>query len=221
MKQILSGVAFLILAAVAAIAQAEVTGNVGWDSKYIFRGVPQSDSSANGGVDWETDMGSYLGVWAANVDEGIEIDYYGGFRGQAGEFGYSIGATYYDYTDDFDDTYKEINLGGSWKWLSLDVAVGEYDNFDGPTLNYEYYELTAERNGFFATGGSFQNDLDGEYIKLGYTIEIVGIEATGYYVYSNKDLLGSDNGSDQSIVLQVKKSFSFSQVADAWNGIRK
>lgn len=221
MRLFLNGSLILILVAVSVTAQAEVTGNVGWDSKYIFRGIPQSDSSANGGVDWESDAGFYLGVWGADVDEGLEIDYYGGFNGQAGEFGYSIGATYYDYTDNFDDTYKELNLGASWKWLSLDVAIGEYDNFDGPTLNYEYYELTAERNGFFATGGSFQNDFDGEYIKLGYGTDIVGIDVTGYYVYSNKDLLGPDNGSDQSLVVQVKKSFSFRQVVDAWNGITK
>jgi hypothetical protein len=219
MKHIYSGIIFLMLTAAGITARAEVTGNVGWDSEYIFRGISQSNSSANGGIDWEGDRGFYLGVWAADVDEGLEIDYYGGFKGQAGDFGYTIGATYYDYTDDFDDTYREINLGVSRKWLSLDVAIGEYDNFDGPTLNYEYYELTAERNGFFATVGSFHNDFDGEYGKAGYGTEIFGIDVTGYYVYGNKDLLGPDGSSDQSLVVQLNKAFTFRQVADAWNGV--
>jgi len=219
MKHIGVGITFLIITTASMTAGAEVTGNLGWDSEYIFRGISQSDSSANGGVDWASETGFYLGVWAADVDEGLEIDYYGGFKGQAGDFGYTIGATYYDYTDDFDDTYREINLGASWKWLSLDVAIGEYDNFDGPTLNYEYYELTAERNGFFATVGSFQNDFDGEYGKIGYGTGLFGIDVTGYYVYGNKDLLGPDGSSDQSIVVQLNKSFTFRQVADAWNGV--
>jgi uncharacterized protein (TIGR02001 family) len=226
MKKLWNAVAVVALAGASMSAQAEVTGNVGWDSEYIFRGVPQSDSSASGGVDWATDeedsgLGLYVGTWAADVDEGLEIDYYGGVTATVGDFDFLLGATYYDYTDDFDDTYKEINLGADWKFLSFAAAVGEYDNFDGPTQDYQYYEVTAEHNGFFATVGSFQDDFDGEYIKAGYGTQIVGIDVTGYYVYSNKDLLGPETGSDQSIVVQVNKSFSFQQVVDAWNGIQK
>jgi uncharacterized protein (TIGR02001 family) len=227
MKQIWSGAALVVL--MASTAQAEVSGNIGWDSDYIFRGTPQSDSSANGGVDWEegigdTDIDIYLGTWVADLDEGLEIDYYGGITGELGNVGYKLGATYYDYTDDFDDTYKEINLGGSWAFLSLDVAVGEYDNFDGPTLDYQYYELTAEHNGFFGTVGSFHDDFDGEFIKLGYGTTLAGVDVTGYYVYSNSDLVdgvGDIEGSDQSVVLQVSKSFSWKQVQNAWRGLQQ
>ncbi|MGI9263911.1 MAG: TorF family putative porin, partial [Gammaproteobacteria bacterium] len=98
MKQTCIGVTFLIFTTASVTAGAEMTGNVGWDSEYIFRGISQSDSSANGGVDWAHDTGFFLGIWAADVDEGLEVDYYGGFKGQAGDFGYMIGATYYDYT---------------------------------------------------------------------------------------------------------------------------
>ena len=68
MKRITQFAAVLLLAGITS-AYADVSGNVGWDSEYIFRGVPQADSSANGGVDWE-DYGFNAGVWLADVDEG-------------------------------------------------------------------------------------------------------------------------------------------------------
>jgi hypothetical protein len=45
MKQIWRGVAAIVMTGTAMTAQAELTGNIGWDSEYIFRGISQSDSS--------------------------------------------------------------------------------------------------------------------------------------------------------------------------------
>lgn len=228
MKRLLNGAALVVLSTTAVTAQAELTGNIGWDSEYIFRGISQSDSSVNGGIDWEatigdSDVGYYLGTWAADVDEGLEIDYYGGLTAGVGDFDFLAGFTYYDYTDDFDDTYKEVNLGVSWKFLSVSAAIGEYDNFDGPDQDYQYYEVTAEHNGFFATVGSFHDDFDGEFVQAGYGTEIVGVDVTASYIYSNSDLLdpdGTGDGSDQWLILQVSKGFSFDQVVNAWRGLQ-
>jgi uncharacterized protein (TIGR02001 family) len=229
MKQVLRGVAVLALTGAAATAQAEGSINVGWDSDYIFRGIEESDSSVNGGVDWkdtfgDSDFGYYVGTWAADVDLGLEIDYYGGLTAGLGDFDLTAGYTYYDYTDDFDDTYKEFNLGVDWKFLSFSAVLGEYDNFGDEDQDYQYYELTAEHNGFFATVGSFHDDFDGEFIKLGYGTALAGVDVTAYYVYSNSDLVdgvGDINGSDQSFVLQVNKSFSWQQVQNAWRGLQQ
>jgi uncharacterized protein (TIGR02001 family) len=235
MKHLISGASAAVLAAVTMTAQAELSGNVGWDSEYIFRGVPQSDSSPNGGIDWaegigDSDLGVYLGTWAADVDEGLEIDYYGGVTAEVGDFNFLAGFTYYDYTDNFDDTYKEVNLGADWQFISFAAALGEYDNFDGPTQDYQYYELTLSHNGFFGTIGSFHDDFDGEFVQLGYGTTIVGVDVTASWIYSNSDLVdgipaldnrGEDiDGSDQSIVVQVSKSFSFEQLANAWRGLQ-
>ena len=219
MRHIWSIAAVIVLAAAAVIAQAEVTGNIGWDSDYVFRGVPQSESSASGGIDWEGDSGFYLGTWAADVGDGLEIDYYGGWGGETDSgFSYSVGYTLYDYTGDFDEEYQEVNLGVGFGWLSLDISIGEWDgdgDGDGDGDDYTNYELTAERNGFFVTLGSWGDDFDADYLKLGYGTEIAGIDVTSYYVYSNGDLIP---GSDSNVVVQVSKSFSFEQVADAFNG---
>jgi uncharacterized protein (TIGR02001 family) len=55
-----TGVAAAALLAAGA-ASAELTGNVGFMSNYVFRGVEQNDSSAMGGLDWSYN-GFYLGV---------------------------------------------------------------------------------------------------------------------------------------------------------------
>jgi len=38
---------------------------------------------------------------------------------QIGDFGYSFGYTGYFYTGGFDDTYQELNLGGSYGLVSV------------------------------------------------------------------------------------------------------
>ena len=124
----------------------DFSANIGYNSEYIYRGIPQKSSSAFAGVDVEG-SGFNAGVCSADVGDGIEIDYYGGYGFEAGEFGFSVGGTLYTYTGDFDDTYLELNLGASWKFFSFDAAIGEYDNFAGPTLNYQFYSLTMSHNG--------------------------------------------------------------------------
>ena len=121
---------------------------LGFASEYYYRGIFQESSSASAGIDYES-SGFYAGTWAADVGDGLEVDGYFGYGADVGDCqSLSVGFTGYYYTGDFDDTYQEINLGAGFGIFSLDVAVGEYDNFDGPTLDYTYYSLTAEKNGF-------------------------------------------------------------------------
>ena len=56
---------------------------------------------------------------------------------------------------------REINLGAAASIFSFDVAVGRYDNFDGPTLDYTFYSVTAEKNGFYGKIGGFAQDFRG------------------------------------------------------------
>lgn len=121
----------------AGIAQADVSANLGFASDYYYRGIFQAPSSVSGGLDFEKG-GFYAGTWAADVKDGLELDGYFGYGGTAGKFGYSVGYTGYFYTGDFDDTYQELNFGTSYGLVSVDVALGQYDNFDGPTLDYTF-----------------------------------------------------------------------------------
>jgi len=188
---------------ITGAAQAEVSANLGFASDYYYRGIFQAPNSVNGGLDFEKN-GFYAGTWAADVKDGLEIDSYFGYGGEIGEFGYSIGYTGYFYTGDFDDTYQEINLGGSFGLLSLDVAVGEYDNFDGPKQNYTYYALTLEKNGFYGKYAGFSQDFAGEYFEAGFSTTILELDVGLAAIFANKDLVGSN---DESLVLTIGKSF--------------
>src|SRR5690242_19837831 len=46
-----------------------LTGNIGFFSQYIFRGLTQTDRdpAAQGGFDYSHSSGFYLGTWASNI----------------------------------------------------------------------------------------------------------------------------------------------------------
>jgi len=200
------------LATVSAPALAvDLSANLGYNSQYIYRGIPQKNSSAFGGLDLAAG-GFYAGTWGADVGDGIEIDYYGGYGFEVGDFNFGVGGTLYTYTGDFDDTYKEINLSAGWKFLTFDAAIGKYDNFDGPTLNYQFYSVTAEHNGFYGKVGWFADDFDGTYLEGGYgnTLTVQETDLFDYafaVIYSDSTLLGGS--SDTNFVFTLSKTFDF------------
>jgi len=189
----------------SAAAQAEWSANLGFASDYYYRGIFQAASSASGGVDYETG-GFYSGTWAADVKDGLEIDGYFGYGWDAGDFGYSVGYTGYFYTGDFDDTYQEISLGGTFGLLALDVAVGQYENFTGPTADYAYYALTLEKDGFYGKFAGFAQDFSGDYLELGYGTTVAEIDLGVTLLFNDKDLSG-DGESDQAFIFTIGKSF--------------
>ena len=192
-----------MLLAFTATAQADWSANLGFASEYHYRGIFQKNSSASGGVDYEN--GSFFaGTWVADVGDGLEVDGYFGYGTDIGDVSVSIGFTGYYYTGDFDDTYEEINLGAGFGLLSLDIAIGQYDNFAGPTLDYTYYALTLEQNGFYGKYGGFSQDFDGEYVELGYGTTISEIDISISLIFANDDLVGD---KEESIVFTIGKSF--------------
>ena len=200
MKFVKAGLALTLL---ASTAQADLSANLGYASEYHYRGILQKNSSASGGLDYEQG-GFYVGTWAADVGDGLEVDGYFGYGTDVGDVSLSVGFTGYYYTGDFDDTYQEINLGAGFGLLSLDVAIGEYDNFTGPTLDYSYYALSIEKDGFSATLGSFAQDFDGDYLQLGYDTTISEIDFGVALIFANDDLVGD---KEESLIFTIGKSF--------------
>lgn len=203
MKTIIkTGLAATLLLA-STTASADWSANLGFASEYYYRGIFQESSSASGGLDYEAG-GFYAGTWAADVGDGLEVDLYGGYGFTAGSVDLSVGYTGYFYTGDFDDTYQEVNLGAGFGLVAVDVAVGRYDNFDGPTLDYTYYSVTVEKNGFYGKVGGFAQDFEGEYLELGYGTTVSDIDLGVNLIFSNEDLVGED---DEAIVFTIGKSF--------------
>jgi hypothetical protein len=193
------------------VSAQDFSANIGWNSEYIYRGIPQKTSSAFGGLGL-TAGEFYLSGWVADVGVGVEIDYCTGYTFEVGDFGFGVGATYYTYSEDFDDTYLEANLSVSWKWLSFDTAFGEYENFARPVQQYQFYSLTVAHNGFYGKFGFFEDDFDGEYYEAGYgnTLSVSDTDLFDYrfsVVHSNDVLLGGE--SDTNLVLSLTKAFDF------------
>ena len=203
MKTVLRTGLFVSLLAATGVAYAETSVNVGFASEYHYRGIFQKSSSASGGLDYETG-GFYLGTWGADVGDGMEVDLYGGYGAELGGIDLSIGFTGYYYTGDFDDTYQEINLGAGLAGFSLDLAIGEYENFDGPVQDYTYYSLTYEQNGFYGKYGGFSQDFAGEYVELGYGATVAEIDFGVALIFANDDLVGD---AEESIVFTIGKVF--------------
>jgi len=189
----------------SGLAQAGWSANLGFASDYYYRGIFQASSSPSGGIDYENG-GFYAGTWAADVDDGLEIDGYFGYGGEVGDFGYSVGYTGYFYTGDFDDTYQEINLGGSYGFLTVDFAIGEYDNFGSPKADYGYYALTFEKDGFYGKYAGFSQDFNGEYFEAGYGTTIADIDVGLALVINDKDLAGATSG-DETLIFTIGKTF--------------
>jgi uncharacterized protein (TIGR02001 family) len=188
----------------SGIANADWSANVNYASEYYYRGFFQKNSSANGGIDFETG-GFYLGTWVADVGDGLEVDLYGGYGFDAGEFSLAAGFTGYYYSGDFDDTYQEINLNAGIAGFTLDVAIGQYDNFAAPTQDYTFYSLTYQHGDFYAKYGGFAQDFDGSYFEAGYGTTISDIDLGLSLIFPDDDITG--DGGDEAIVFTIGKSF--------------
>jgi uncharacterized protein (TIGR02001 family) len=207
----LAGMAAALATVTTPALAVDLSANIGYNSEYIFRGIPQKSSSAFGGLDLSAG-GFYLGTWGADVGDGLEIDYYGGYGFEVGDFNFGVGGTIYTYTSQFDDTYQEVNLSAGWKFLTFDAAIGSYDNFGGPRLHYQFYTVKAEYEGFYGRVGWFADDFEGTYVEGGYgnTLTIQDTPLFDYafaVIYSDATLLGGE--SDTNFVFTLSKTFDF------------
>jgi uncharacterized protein (TIGR02001 family) len=165
----------------APTPEHNITGNIGLFSQYIFRGLTQTDRNPalQGGFDYAHSSGLYAGTWASNISwlkenfstppsaiggtysrgGSLEWDFYGGYKGTVGDFGYDIGTLYYWYPGKISaaaqavtptigvpkaDTW-ELYGGASWKWLSAKLSYSLMDKTFGvkDSRGTMYFDLTA------------------------------------------------------------------------------
>lgn len=194
------------------ILLAEVTGNFGFNSEYYYRGILQKNSSTNGGIDFETGNISG-GIWAADVGDGLEYDIYSSYEHNwQNGISTSIGFTGYFYTGEFDDTYKELNLGFGYQWISLEYSSGTWDGGNSTGDDYQFIAITIERNNFYGKYGSFSDEFDGDYWEFGYNKEIGGFDASIALILSSSELSDQldSNGlptESEALIFSLSKSF--------------
>lgn len=119
-------------------------------SEYIYRGIAQSDHrpALQGGFDYVHASGLYIGSWNSSsswiADAGLgahfslEMDLYGGYRGQIGEFSFDFGGLYYLFPGHYPDSWKAVyerpdtfEIYGSigYRWISVKYSHALTDIF--------------------------------------------------------------------------------------------
>lgn len=155
-----------LAATASGAALADTTANIGITSDYIFRGVYQNGASAFAGIDIEADSGFYVGMWGTDLDNGLEYDIYTGYAKDGDVFDWYAGVTGYYYTDNFDSTYEEINLGFTYGFMTIDYALGDYhidgSMFMGEAQTYTYVGATfaPERGPYYFMGRTDYKNVD-------------------------------------------------------------
>jgi uncharacterized protein (TIGR02001 family) len=217
---------------VPAVSMAEGSGNIGFNTDYVFRGIFQEDSSAYVGADYTTDSGFYIGTWWADVGQGTESDVYFGWSGGSDTITFKVGYTGYYYLDDFDGDYNEVNLGLTASIFALDVAIGSYDplapGLDSQDYTFTSVTLSPEKGPYYKYGvwsGDFAENIiagyskdgtdDADYIEVGYTwsFEDQGIDFTAALIHSGnlpvtETGFGNPDGADYSLTFGIKKTFA-------------
>ena len=199
--------------ATTQLVVADVSYNVGYVSEYYFRGILQKNSSASAGIDYE-ENGFYIGAWAADVGDGVEIDGYLGY-GIETEAGVSasLGYTTYQYTGDtFDDEYNEGNLNLGYGIFSLEYSKGTCGCF-GAESDYDFLGLNLSfDNGLYASAGFWGDESDGEYFEFGYGTTVAEIDLGASVIFASDELsfeLDSDGkaNDDTALILSIGKSW--------------
>jgi len=215
----------LISAAFAVSAQeSPITANVTLTSDYLYRGISQTSGgpAIQGGFDYVSESGFYVGTWASSItfDDSIEIDYYAGYTGSlTSEIGYDVGLLYYDYpgqsSDDFLEAYAVLTYGalsasvnysddffagvGKAAYATLDYGF-DLGNDIGLNLHYGYqkFEHTV-----------FGNSDDYSEYNVSLSKAFSGVDLT--LTYSDTDLSDSDCGGSEdcssTFVFSIGKSF--------------
>lgn len=136
---------FVLAALIAAplMASAQLSSNVSLVSNYKFRGQDQDTSKTTavkpalqGGFDYAFSNGFYVGNWNSSVNwttpaSSIEMDVYGGYKGELSGVAYDVGLLKYAYPSAAYANTTEAYLGLSYGPLSAKYSTTVSDKYFG------------------------------------------------------------------------------------------
>jgi len=199
----------------ATDARAELSANIGVVSNYYFRGFSETDNGAavQGGLDWESPTGFYVGTWASNVDFGdstsYELDLYLGFANELDNgLGYDFGYLYYAYPDapdsaGFGEIYGEFSFG----LFSVGAAYVVNDSSDSALVTGDLY---------YYAGVDF--DLANEF-SLGFLVGRTAFDDSDAENYTHfVASLGKDAGAIGAFSFNLEYEDTFDKDLKAWVG---
>ncbi len=203
----------LTLIAAAGLAQAAAapasafttTGNLSFNSDYVFRGVSQTAGkfALQGGYDVSHTSGLSAGVWASNVDFApatTELDAYAAYGfAITKELAASIGVIRYHYAGKDASVFNttEVNAGATISNINLKVSYNLEDYAGAPKskgtlyteLNYSYdiaaiQGLATQLHYGWTSGRGAVASYDD--LKVGLTYPVLGYSLGVAYTVSNK-----------------------------------
>ncbi len=184
-------------ALVSTAAVADLSGNIGVASNYIWRGVTQTGDGAaiSGGIDYSHESGAYAGSWVSNIsplnsESGqYELDLYAGYAGSAGDVSYDVGLIKYVYPVDDGGT---VVVQADFTELQASVGYGPASFYVASTLSKEGNPAN-ESDLYWSLSGDF------EVGKLG-----IGL------VYGDYDFDGGSAGDYSHYAISMSKDdFTF------------
>jgi len=185
-------------------AQAEVTGNAGITTDYLWRGVTQANHNAavSGGIDYGHASGVYAGTWVSNLEGGSEVDLYGGFAGEAGGVSYDLGYIMYNYPVDSTLDFAEVYVSVGYSIASVSY-YNDLDNENGYVsldLSQDVMGLTAGLN----FGMTMNDDSDSDYMHYGVSVSKgMGGDWDATFGLSTTDI----DGDQPTATFSMSKSF--------------
>lgn len=197
-----------LAAPLAAAAQAKpepeftFSGNAGLFSDYRFRGFTQTDfkPAFQGGFDFSHKSGFYLGNWNSNVSSvlyngaSLEMDFYGGYKFDAGGIGIDVGAIYYFYpgTGKYAPAFKAKNFEAYVGGAIGPVSLKFYHSFT------DFFGLNSDATGLTPPGAKIDTK-GSQYLDLSASFDAgagVALQAhLGYQKVKNYKKLGAPKDS--------------------------
>jgi uncharacterized protein (TIGR02001 family) len=137
-----------------AAEELSVSTNFGVTSNYKYRGQDQTENkpAVQGGFDY-SNSGFYLGNWNSSIAgaNGIEMDFYGGYKGEASDVGYDVGVLYYYYPEK--NKTDDINTTEIYAALSYSIATLKYSR----TVSSQYFSATEGKGtGYFDLSANYE-----------------------------------------------------------------
>ena len=203
----IAGIAALM--SLPAVSYADLAFNVGAVSDYRYRGISQTREkpAVQGGVDFSMG-GLYAGAWASTIkwvkdaygDAQVEVDLYGGYKGEIVKdtLSFDVGVLQYLYpsakTSKWSQTYKDPNTTEVYGALTFGVA----------TLKVSYAVSNLFGNYDFAGKKDSKGSL---YIDLSANIDVGGgVTFTPHLGHQKVENIAGATYTDYSLTLS--KDFS-------------
>ncbi|WP_342130061.1 TorF family putative porin [Hydrogenophaga sp. OTU3427] len=148
----IKSLAVVALAASPLLAAAQLSANVSLNTSYKFRGQDQTANkpALQGGFDYAFANGLYVGNWNSNVTlptGSLEMDLYGGYKGEVSGIGYDVGVLHYAYPGA--SSFKTTEVYGGLSYAGFSAKYSH-------TVSSQYFGSGSKAG----------------YLSLGYSTEI-------------------------------------------------